>query len=195
MAGRVHSPAHRLFVAVELPAEARSLLAAWGEELPGLAWVREDQLHLTVRFIGAVKPVLRVRIEEAVFGFKVLPFEIALAGAGAFPQGAAPGVVWVGVREGAARLAELRTGIDARFEEAGVAREERPFHPHVTLARVRDPRAGDAVRGWLRRHADTAGPRLRVAGITLFRTHFDSGRAEHESIARSGVAPGLASGP
>lgn len=200
-------PTHRLFVAVELPVEARAALASWRDvgqaprlpsqdpmasgalalqDLSGFGWVREEQLHLTVRFIGAVSPEPRARLEEVVRGFEVAPFEVAFAGAGAFPAGRAPEVIWVGVGEGAERLAELREKLDALFEEAGAPREERAFHPHVTLARVRDRQAAGAAREWVQRHASGVGLRVHVAGVTLFRTHFGGPVARHEPIARSG---------
>jgi 2'-5' RNA ligase len=191
--------AQRLFVAVELPPEARAALAglqeaaAGGAPAPkeraaGIGWVREEQLHLTVRFIGAVNAETREALAAAVRGLAVAPFEMRLAGAGAFPVGQSPEVLWIGVDEGATELGELRARVDDLLDGAGIAREARRFHPHITLARVRDrPAAGEAA-AWVRRHEGRAGPRVRVEGVTLFRTHFGEGRAEHEPIARSATA-------
>lgn len=180
-------PTHRLFVAVELPSEVRAALAGLRGDNAGLGWVREEQLHLTVRFIGAVSTEMREAIASAVRGFAFLPFEMKLAGAGAFPVGRAPEVLWIGVSAGEAALGDLRSRVDALLEGAGVAAEMRAFHPHITMARVRDRQRGAAAEEWVRRHAGYDGPRVAVSEVTLFKTHFGRPVVRHEALARSRI--------
>ncbi len=139
---------HRIFIAVPLHPP---LLAAIGDlehrlEAAGirLRWIRPENLHLTLRFLGEIseEQVSQVRLaaREAVAGFDAFP--VVLAGVGAFPNPHRPQVVWVGVREGAERLRALAERLDDRLALQDFPREPRAFRAHLTLARVREQRLG-----------------------------------------------------
>jgi RNA 2',3'-cyclic 3'-phosphodiesterase len=136
----------RSFVAVLLPEPVRAGLAAVSAELrgraPGLAWVRADNLHLTLRFLGDVEAVTLGRVREAVTvaAGAVSPFTVTLGGLGGFPAERAPRVVWAGVVLGAAGLGALYAALEEALVARGIPGDRRAFHPHVTLARARDPR-------------------------------------------------------
>ena len=110
----------RAFVAVLLPEDVRARLAAAAAELraraPGLAWVRADNLHLTLRFLGEVEPVTLERVREAlaVAATTVAPFTVALGGLGGFPPGRAPRVVWAGVVAGSEGLGVLHAALEEK---------------------------------------------------------------------------------
>ncbi|MDI3299061.1 MAG: RNA 2',3'-cyclic phosphodiesterase [Bacillota bacterium] len=145
----------RLFVAVSLEALAAGPLEAirteWGSRLPGLRWVERSNLHLTLRFLGEtarerVEPLVRrlERVERPAAGAPV-----RLAGGGAFPQPARARVIWLGVE--AEWLAPLARAVEAAIREAGWPAEERPFQPHLTVARARRGESVDAaglLEGW-----------------------------------------------
>jgi len=164
----------RSFVAVLLPDRVRAGLAAVSVELRGqtrgLAWVRADNLHLTLRFLGELEPRMLEPVREAVAAAAaaVPPFTVSLGGLGGFPSGRAPRVLWASIAAGAAELGTLYVALELALVARGLPGESRPFHPHVTLARARDPRgAGDlgSVLG-----AGPAFGEVRVGTLHLMRS-------------------------
>lgn len=133
----------RLFTAIDLPADTASRLEELQAKLrpaARLRWSRVENLHITTKFIGEWPSD---RLDEMVAALGAIPsvgaIEIALRGLGYFPNPHQPRVFWVGVEAGEplARLAKLTGDATAPL---GVPREDRPFHPHLTLARL-NPRA------------------------------------------------------
>lgn len=139
----------RLFIAINFTAKDRQRIWSAGRkmreaELP-VRWVEPDQLHLTLKFLGEVRPERSVRVKEAVarVAEKTRPFEMALRGAGAFPTMRRPRVVWMGV-EASAELRCLKHDLEWELAPLGYDREVRAFHPHITLGRATSQaRAGD----------------------------------------------------
>lgn len=150
----------RAFLAVVPPAEVRDALAARLAPLHGLPgaarlrWTRPDQWHLTLRFCGAVPDVdaLVGAVGGALEGGAAVA-GLQVAGAGAFPEARHGTVLWAGCAEGApaAALGRVAAAVEAGCVVAGFAPEQRPFRPHVTVARA--PRARD-----LRPLVDRFGP-------------------------------------
>lgn len=176
----------RTFVAVLLPDDVRARLAARVAELrpqaPGLAWVRAENLHLTVRFLGEVGPAALERVREAVAvaATAVAPFPVEVGGLGGFPSGRPPRVVWAGVVAGREGLVALHAALDAALVARGVPGESRAFHPHVTLARARDRRGAARLEGLL-----GEGPRfgqVRVATLHLMRSELEPGGSRYSAL-------------
>jgi 2'-5' RNA ligase len=164
----------RLFFALELsPAVAEALNAATAplrELEPGLAWVAENKLHLTMKFLGEVDeaalPRLGAAADVAVERHRSFPME--LAGIGAFPNFRRPRVVWTGV-DPDARLELLHHDLEIACEQQGYELEGRAFRPHVTLARVRSPLATERARGFARAAREVAFSATElVERLTLF---------------------------
>ena len=141
-----------------------------------VTWVAADRMHLTVRFIGAVDDVTASRIVSALAEpLATATFDLALGEAGVFlsrgrPFDSAQGkphVLWVALRAGVDALQQLEAEVSARLDGVGIPREKRPFRPHVTLGRVRDP-AGLRAPGLIDGLAAPASARGRVDAITLF---------------------------
>jgi 2'-5' RNA ligase len=113
-----------------------------------VAWVPAANLHLTLRFLGTVGEEL----VEGVTGTcrrvaaRHAPFEAKAVGLGAFPSAQKPSVLWVGV-EGPPQLAALQREVDAAMVDMGFEKEERAYHPHVTVGRVKESR-GSAADLW-----------------------------------------------
>ncbi len=138
----------RLFVAVNLdpalrPAVdqvRRRLVQAWpqGERL--VKWVEPENLHLTLKFLGEVG---EEKAEEVLAALEGLAgkgeFEVRYSGLGAFPRPRGARVLWIGVVEGADRLASLAAWVEERLQPLGFPRETRPFSPHLTIGRLRTP--------------------------------------------------------
>ena len=147
-------PQHwRVFFGVELPEEVRARAAEHASRLRRefgrvrASWERPEKFHLTLKFIGET---VRPRVEDLRRAAELAaeasePFTLTLAGAGAFPPRGPARVLWLGVRDAAGRLAALALRLEDECARAGFTRESRSFHPHLTLARLRDPRSAGAL--------------------------------------------------
>jgi len=133
----------RIFVAVPLASALRRAVAGLAPHLreaeQSLRWVPPDNLHFTLKFLGEITPAQLARVAAAAkdVAARAQGFRIALAGLGAFPSPRRPQVVWVGVAEGADRLAALASDLDGALHRMTFPKEARPFRPHLTIARVR----------------------------------------------------------
>lgn len=141
-----HNPEQiRSFIAIELSEEAKKGLARLRKELERdehkfVKWVDPGAIHLTLKFLGNI-PSKRVAeiteaIEEAAQG--IPPFHLEISGLGAFPSLRQARVFWVGVGGEVDKLSGLQQNIDSALAALGFAKEERPFVPHLTLARIRE---------------------------------------------------------
>ncbi len=140
----------RSFVGIGLPEACRSAIAralAAFRTAPGrVAWVREQNLHLTLKFLGEIRPDQVSGLETllADAAGDVPSFDFDVAEAGAFPSLRAPRVLWVGIREPLELVGKLQQNIETALSRSGFPREDRPFHPHVTAGRVK----GVLPPGW-----------------------------------------------
>ena len=131
----------RVFVALDLSDEVRRAIAGLVGKLEktcrGARWVRVEGIHVTLKFIGEV-PVDKVeQIRGALAGVHTAaPVEMSFRGKGFFPNAKHPRVFWAGI-EATPNLGELATEIERRMEALGIPREQRPFKPHLTLARFK----------------------------------------------------------
>lgn len=128
----------RVFVGIDLDDEIRTkiarLLAGVCGFAPGARWVRPESLHITLKFIGEQKLEHVAAITERLQLVKGERAEIRFAGHGFFPTAKAPRVFWIGIQAGP-ELVELASSVDFTLAELQIPREDRPFSPHLTLAR------------------------------------------------------------
>lgn len=128
----------RIFIGIDLENEIRTHIARFLDGVRGFApdvrWVNPESLHITLKFIGEQKAEQVEAIRERLRSIQGTVLDIRFAGYGFFPTARAPRVFWIGIESGA-ELAQLATMIDAAISEFGIAREERAFSPHLTLAR------------------------------------------------------------
>ena len=134
----------RIFIAIDIPDQARTELASAIHTLRGLGlndvrWVRPEGIHLTLKFLGdidpgLVQPILKA-LEESGQGSAAL--DLGLAGLGVFPNFRNPRVVWVGLQGDLEVLKGLQSSIESNVELLGFPRESRGFTPHLTVGRVR----------------------------------------------------------
>lgn len=135
----------RLFIALELPISLQHRLAeqitALRQLIPtrDVTWVKPAGLHLTLKFLGAVPAQqlsqINMGLQQAVIGHSA--FELQLTGMGVFPSGQKPKVIWVGLQGQTDALQQLRDAVERELSPLGYPTEARPFHPHLTLGRVK----------------------------------------------------------
>ncbi len=141
-----HNPEEiRSFIAIELPEEARSGLGKLRNELERVEhafvkWVNPEGIHLTLKFLGSIPSKQVAEVGEAMEGATrgISPFHLEISGLGAFPNLKQPRVLWVGISGELDKLLGLQRNIDSALSPLGFTKEERPFVPHLTLARIRE---------------------------------------------------------
>jgi len=127
----------RLFVAVQLPADVREELMLIASGVPGAHWTEEDNLHLTIRFLGEVDGTKARDLATALRRLEIPPFELTLSGIGFFPPRGEAEVLWMGV-EKSEPLEHLRQRVDSTATRLGIPQDRKRWVPHVTLARLHD---------------------------------------------------------
>lgn len=182
----------RLFFAVPVPGEARLRVGELiervqrdvGDGTARIRWVRVEGLHLTLRFLGPTPEDRLGPLGEAADALARLdaPFEVRLSGGGAFPSLARPRSLWVGVQDGADRLANLADALTGAAGECGLVLDTRPFAPHLTIGRTDGVRLGPAAARALEHAADGLAVRFEVDRIVLFRSILGGGPARYEPL-------------
>jgi 2'-5' RNA ligase len=137
---------HRLFIAIRPPAEIRGALIAAMGGVAGARWLSDEQIHLTLRFIGEVDRHAAHDIHAALGAVHHSGFEISVKGLGAFDRRGHAEVVWAGVAPHEPLLA-LHKKVDQALVRVGIEPDRRAFHPHITLARL--GRAAGPIGGFL----------------------------------------------
>jgi len=169
----------RLFTAIELDDAVREGAGAMVAELEKrvgqgaprarVTWVPPDRMHLTVRFIGEVADAVCERILNALREpLPMKPFTIQFDRLGAFPAKGPLRVLWMGVGQGQDAVVTTESLLSDRLLALGISREDRPFSPHLTLARVREP-AGLKASALFDGLSPPRGV-TRVDAITLFQS-------------------------
>ena len=189
----------RLFVALTLPEEIREALAALENGLPGVRWVPEENLHLTLRFIGEVDGGLAHDIDDTLVALRMPAFALRLSGVGRFGDGRKLRALWAGV-EPNPELVRLRDKIERALVGCGLKPEPRKFAPHISLARFKNNGAGlppEKLERYLAEHAlFKAGP-FPVEHFTLYSSFLSSSGAIYTPEADyplEGAAPMVETG-
>ncbi|MEW6509414.1 MAG: RNA 2',3'-cyclic phosphodiesterase [Bacteroidota bacterium] len=133
----------RLFIAVETPADVREALGQLRDRLAAsgaqVRWEPNDKLHCTLLFLGETEESALPTIREAVMKpcAGCAPIAVAYRGIGYFPDSRRPRVVWAGMEDPQGALGRLQQEIASKLATAGYPGDEKPFHPHITLGRVK----------------------------------------------------------
>jgi 2'-5' RNA ligase len=163
----------RLFIAIDFAENVAAKLQDIAFGLPGAAWVPAHQYHLTLRFLGETPEHVLENIVHALREVRAESFHLELKGVGHFPLRGNPEVLWVGVSSNDS-LSRLNRKLEASLGRAGVGPEGRKFHPHVTLARLKNG-AG--------RHAgdfEVLHSLFKIPGVPVERFHLYSSRLTPE---------------
>lgn len=179
-----HAMPHRLFIALRPPEPVRDRLVDAMEGLESARWADEDNLHLTLRFVGEVERPVANDLAATLARIAWPRFALRIAGVGHFDRRGRPTALWARVAP-SRELEGLRQKVEAACEAAGLGREARRFTPHVTLARLAGP-SGD-IGGWLARFGDlTAGP-WPVEEFILYESHRGHAGVFYEPVTVFGL--------
>ena len=188
----------RLFVALEIPTEVRDSFAALIAELRAAdssfsksraRWVRPENLHVTLKFIGHVDNGKLDAIRAALAEVRLdSPVELRFHGLGFFPNGKRPRVFWAGI-EASPNLSPLAGEIEVRLAKVGIAGETREFAPHLTLARFDPPGISDGLSAIAQENVAREFGAVRTSEFHLFESKTKSSGAEYARLASFSFAP------
>lgn len=190
----------RLFIAIELPAPVTHYLAEIQDTLKSRAprrairWVAPESVHLTLKFLGdvpaAYQAAIHERLEQAVEGHA--PFELAAGEIGCFPSPQRPRVIWTGVHQETPALHALRDSVEEHIAPLGYPTETRPYHPHLTLGRVRrniNRSTAQQIGKLIRENNFKARRRWTVQQVTLFRSELTPQGAIYTPLSHAALPP------
>jgi len=192
----------RLFIAVPVADEVRTAVDELMEEVAGgpiaerrpgqPRWVRVDDLHLTLRFLGATPDERKAEIAAALAtaAAETAPFRVVLSGGGAFPNASAPRVLWIGIAEGSDGLAGLVRHLNGTLVPLGWPAETRPFTPHLTLARTDGVPGADERARVLTEVAADVRLAWQADRIVLYKSLLGRGPVHYEILAEARLTLG-----
>lgn len=172
---------HRLFVAIRLPRPIREQLLDLMGGVRGARWQSDDQLHLTLRFIGEVDRHIAQDVHAALGGIHHPPFSIALNGIGTFERRGQPSVLWAGACP-QEPLKALHKKVDQACARAGISPDRRAFHPHITLARLK--RDAGPVDSLIEQFGGVASEPFTVDSFSLFESDLTPEGAVYSVVER-----------
>jgi 2'-5' RNA ligase len=177
----------RLFIAIELDGQARRAVAEEQIRLKTvlghvdrseLKWIRAENIHLTLAFLGEVDDTRRQEVTEMMRRpIRGGRFAVLFGGLGVFPPGGAPRVLWLGLMSGLRQVMDVQRQVADRVAAIGIRLDQRPFHPHLTLARWRVSHAS------ARRHVLAAACNAHLARLEV-----DSVALIHSRLSPAGAA-------
>jgi RNA 2',3'-cyclic 3'-phosphodiesterase len=180
----------RLFVAIEIPPEIRSALAAFLKELraaaPAEKWVRPENLHVTLKFLGETETAKLEQVKSALQAIRS-PQAVALdfRGLGFFPNDKRPRVFWAGM-ESSDNLSVLARDIDSSLHGIGFSLEVRPFTPHLTLARMHSSVVPPGLSAVVKQNASRNFGSMSAREFHLIESKLKSSGAEYTTIQSFG---------
>jgi RNA 2',3'-cyclic 3'-phosphodiesterase len=170
---------HRLFIAIRPPASVRDRLVDSMEGIEGARWVDEENLHLTLRFVGEVERPAANDLAAALGRIGWPRFSLQIEGVGHFARRGRATALWARV-PGGDSLEGLRQKVEAACEATGLGRETQRFTPHVTLARL--TRSHGPIGGWLAAFGDMRAGPWQVTEFVLFESHLGHTGAFYEPV-------------
>ena len=171
---------HRLFIAIRPPEDVRDRLVDAMEGIEGARWADEENLHLTLRFVGEVERQQANDLAGALARIAWPRFALRIEGVGHFSRKGAASALWARV-PASEPLEGLRQKVEAACEAAGLGRETRRFTPHVTLARL--GRSSGAFGTWLSSFGDLRAGPWEVEDFVLYESHLGRTGAHHVPVA------------
>jgi len=194
--GAVKETHWRTFCALELPTElsarASNHITRLRSELPQISasWNRDGRFHITLKFLGEI-PQSHVReVSEAADRAveEISPFKIVVEHAGVFPKHGPPRILWIGITDSEGKLERLQARLDEECAKRGFAKGDRPFHPHLTLARLR---RAEGARSLALKHKELGFEpvEVNVSELLVFRSELGQAGSKYTVISRHSLNP------
>ena len=135
-------------------------------------WVRPEAIHLTLKFFGDISEcdVANISAAAGKAAAEVGPFDLAIGGAGVFPDPHRPRIIWLGMSGEVARLVNFQQGMECALREIGFPQEERPFRPHLPLGRIKTPKGMTGLAKALEKGETYTAGRFTASGLGLFKS-------------------------
>lgn len=175
----------RAFLGIALPDGVREKIAAATAQIRGLrapvAWTASKNLHITLEFLGEISPEQAAAVERSMRAVAAGtgPFSLTAEGGGVFPGTRNPRVLWVGILEPLELVRQLQQNMGNALSGAGFPREDRPFHPHITVGRTR----GALPPAWGERFVQVLSGKgfgvVPVSSFTLYESRLVPGGAAY----------------
>jgi 2'-5' RNA ligase len=179
----------RSFLALDPPEEVLREVASIQNRLRKLIdgdirWVRPEGIHLTLKFFGDVSgdDVANIATVAGKAAEKETPFSLAVGGVGVFPDPHRPRVLWLGMNGDVERLQVFQKGIEQALLQAGFPREERPFRPHLTLGRIRNPKGLVGLARALEKGEECTAGWFIASGLGLIQSELTPGGAMYTRL-------------
>ena len=180
----------RVFCAIDLPPALKQKLDDHISRLRQASdckasWARPDNVHLTIKFLGDI-PVANIKklSEAAARATQSLPpFRLTAEQCGVFPSHGPPRVLWIGITDSDGKLAQLHAQLEEECAIAGFPKEARPFHPHLTIARLRHSTNARSL-GTAHRALDFEPAEIDVSELSVIRSELGQAGSKYSVISR-----------
>ncbi|HEU0179706.1 MAG TPA: RNA 2',3'-cyclic phosphodiesterase [Blastocatellia bacterium] len=182
----------RTFIAIEIPSEIKSALAALQTELrragADVSWTKPENMHLTLNFLGEVDERRIGEIERACVSSaaEFQPFTLRINDTGVFPNARQPRVLWAGLSGAVENVVEMRRRIDERLAQIGFKRDEKRFNPHLTIGRLKSNKKTRELLALADAHQLPALSFV-VTEIVLMKSELHPAGAEYTPIAKASL--------
>jgi 2'-5' RNA ligase len=179
----------RSFLAFELPLEIKNVVVRVSEELRqstlNARWVKVDNIHLTVVFMGNIEtediPAIARGVKEVCQAFG--PFDLSLKGIGCFPNRRNPRVIWLGLDGDLEPMSDFRDALQGHLTGFGIKEEKRKFKPHLTLGRFRKPKKTDSKENQLlSKYEDISSSVCSLKELILFKSDLKPAGAVYTKV-------------
>lgn len=180
----------RVFCAIELSPSIRGLVSQYianlKEAMPDAraSWARDTNIHLTVKFLGEIRRSSVANLSSAASRAlaSIEPFSIRLENTGVFPNQRQPRVLWIGLTDSSGRLGELHKRLEDEAAKEGFKRESRPFHPHLTVARLRQA-ANARTLAQAHQQLKFNAAEIQVSELLVIRSELSSAGSKYTTIS------------
>ncbi|GGD66184.1 RNA 2',3'-cyclic phosphodiesterase [Croceicoccus mobilis] len=170
---------HRLFVAIKPPEPVLDLLIDTMDGIDNARWQSDEQMHLTLRFVGEIDSPAANDLADALTQVRCEPFDLAIRGTGHFEKKGRTHTLWAGIAPSPALLA-LQKRVESACRSVGLPPETRSYAPHITLARLSG--SAGAVGPFLTKWGDLKSPPFTVSQFILFESTLSSHGAHYDPV-------------
>ena len=188
--GHLYSCFMRTFIAIEIPEETRQGLRdaqrVLRTDAVDASWPKPEGIHLTLKFLGEIPETQIPEITNALTAAAAgtVRFRLAVRGTGTFPNARNARVVWAGMSGEIDKLKRLQAAVEDAMTQAGFARENRPFTPHLTLGRIKYIRSREAWARTLDQVKNLTLPEFDVSSFSMIKSELKRTGAEYTQIAK-----------